>query len=236
MSNEEINNPEVQEIVRTEIHKEGATVEGIKKSVEDKAGVVITENEEILNLIKEYPNATAEELKIATNIVEETAKAVGVEEAKAGVAASMLLTVDQTPEPETGVESKESFPEGHILHPDTFKKIAQLEAIGEDGGFSQDRYDKFIADENNPAKSGERGVLKNQQRLQGILERDGEIDRFDYLESVIFGRGGWNRYGIDAEGRVFARRDVMTGPAEYKAKLEARALEYGFGVKDGPIG
>ena len=130
-----------------------------------------------------------------------------------------------------GQESKEEYPEGHIMNPQMLDKIAQLEAIDTTTGeFNQERYDDYI---NGQAKLGAYTVGENQKKLQKKIDAGKKIKNY-YDTEVIYGQGGWNRYPVNQDtGEVFLSRGASntTGSPEYKAKLAQKATELGIKVE-----
>lgn len=115
-----------------------------------------------------------------------------------------------------------------ILDEDLLDKIAQIEAIDVNTcEYSKDRKQEYISTE---SKRGNYSVTANQEKFKEMLELDGEI--LDYSDAeVIYGQGGWNRYGIDSEtGTVKLLRGVSntTGSPEYLAAVEKKAKELGL--------
>ena len=115
-----------------------------------------------------------------------------------------------------------------ILDEDLLDKIAQIEAIDVNNcEYSADRKQEYISGE---AKRGNYSVTANQEKFKEMLEIDGEI--LDYSDAeVIYGQGGWNRYGIDSDtGTVKLLRGVSntTGSPEYLAAVEKKAKELGL--------
>lgn len=130
-----------------------------------------------------------------------------------------------------GQESKEEYPEGHIMNPKMLDKIAQLEAIDTTTGeFNQERYDDYI---NGQAKLGSYSVGENQKKLQKKIDAGKKIKNY-YDTEVIYGQGGWNRYPVNQDtGEVFLSRGSSntTGSPEYKVKLAQKAKELGIKVE-----
>lgn len=115
-----------------------------------------------------------------------------------------------------------------ILDEDLLDKIAQIEAIDVNSGeFSAERKQEYVSGE---AKRGSYSVTANQEKFKEMLELDGEI--LDYSDAeVIYGQGGWNRYGIDSDtGTVKLLRGVSntTGSPKYLEAVEKKAKELGL--------
>lgn len=115
-----------------------------------------------------------------------------------------------------------------ILDEDLLDKIAQIEAIDVNScEYSADKKQEYISGE---VKRGNYSVTANQEKFKEMLDMEGEI--LDYSEAeVIYGQGGWNRYGIDSDtGTVKLLRGVSntTGSPEYLAAVEKKAKELGL--------
>jgi hypothetical protein len=135
-----------------------------------------------------------------------------------------------------GQESKEGYPEGHIMNPQMLDKIAQLEAISHDTfEIIQDRYEKYIKDEQE-GRHGQNSVTFNQKNLGKLLEEDSDSkeDIFAFDSEVIYGEGGWNRYTIDATGAVKLNSGTSatntTGSKQYFDALRSKAKELGMDI------
>lgn len=123
-----------------------------------------------------------------------------------------------------GQESKEEYPEGHIMNPQMLDKIAQLEAISPSTlEFDQQRYDDYInSSEGNTIKKG-------QDEIKARLN-EGKKPRYSNIS--IYGKGGWNRYdATDGIVRLSRGSSVTTGGPEYKTKLAQKARELGIKVE-----
>ncbi len=153
-----------------------------------------------------------------------------VEDLTSQVDAEMEALKDKSKE-EIGLvlESKEQVGKvPSILDEDLLDKIAQIEAIDVNTcESSEDRKREYISGE---PKRGSYSVTANQEKFKEMLELDGEI--LDYSDAeVIYGQGGWNRYGIDSEtGTVKLLRGVSntTGSPKYLEAVEKKAKELGL--------
>lgn len=133
-------------------------------------------------------------------------------------------------------ESKEEYPEGHIMNANMLDKIAQLGAIDTDSlKFVQSRYDKYMQEEQN-GKHGINSVTFNQKNLKQLLEEDPDSkeDIFAFDSNVIYGEGGWLRFEIDASGAVKLDSGISatntTGSKQYFEALRSKAKELGMEI------
>lgn len=122
------------------------------------------------------------------------------------------------------VESKDEFPEGHLMNPKTAINIAQLEAIDWDTlEFSQEKYDQYV--NSSEFATIQKGIEDTKKRIS-----EGKKPRYD--EICIYGKGGYNRYGFYNDGKVKLDRGntVTSGTEKYTEKLLQKARELGFGI------
>lgn len=133
------------------------------------------------------------------------------------------------------LESKEEYPEGHIMNSNMLDKIAQLEAISQDTfEFIQDRYDKYIEDELSGKHSGG-SVTGNQEKIKELIKQGEDMEDALFEADVIYGEGGWNRYVVDADtGMVKLNSGKSatntTGSKEYFDTLRSKAKELGMDI------
>lgn len=123
-------------------------------------------------------------------------------------------------------ESKEEYPEGHIMNPNMLDKIAQLESIDWDTlESSQKKYDDYI----NGQLS--RIIGNNQKKLQANIDLGKKPKYYD--ADTILGIGGLNRYVVRDNGIIELARGGMveSGDNEYKEKLAQKAKELGIKVE-----
>ncbi|MEI7765116.1 MAG: hypothetical protein WCI93_00855 [bacterium] len=130
-----------------------------------------------------------------------------------------------------GQESKEEYPEGHILNSKTLGKVAQLEAIDPNTGeFNQERYDDYI---NMQPSLERRSVGENQKVIKEAMEGGKAFDRSLRDAEIIYGEGGMNRYGIDIRSgivKLLRGSSNTSGNPDYKTKLVQKAKELGIMV------
>lgn len=219
------------ELIKTETAPilQDVDVEKIKHASEGNIAATSNEvaqkGETILGSVGNYSGATEAHKAEAKNIVDGTNKEV--EDLRQQIDAQIQAVGQDS---NASNESKEAFPENHILNPNMLNRIAQLEAISpETGEFSQERYDDYY---NNQAKLVQYSVVANQQKIQEGINQGKELRRIRGVE-VIYGQGGWNRYGIDMnDGTVSLLRgvSVTSGSEKYQAALAAKAAELGLRV------
>jgi len=132
-------------------------------------------------------------------------------------------------------ESKDEYPEGHILNSNMLDRIAKLEAIDRDTfEIVQSRYEKYIQDEKN-GKHGENSVSGNQEKIKKLIEQGEDLNDTLWEAEIIYGEGGWNRYNIDSiTGMVKLNSGVSatntTGSKQYFEALRAKAKELGMDI------
>ena len=132
-----------------------------------------------------------------------------------------------------GIESKEEYPEGHILNSNILDKIAQLEAIDKDSlEFNQEKYDQFIEEEKN-GTSGP--VIGNQEKIKRFVEEGDDLESSLSEADVMYGIGGWNRYVVDADTGMVKldsgkSATNSTGDRSYFNALKAKAKELGMDI------
>lgn len=211
--------PVLQDVNVEEIkHATEGTIAAASRSTTEKGNSLIAG-------VDNYAGASEAKKEEAKNIVDQTNKEV---ETLRQQVDAQIQAVGQ--DANATKESKESFSENYILNPNMLGKIAQLEAISpETGEFSQERYDDYY---NNQAKLAQYSVAANQQKIQDGLAQGKELRRIRGVE-VIYGQGGWNRYGIDMnDGGVSLLRgvSVTSGSEKYQAALAAKAAELGLKV------
>lgn len=123
-------------------------------------------------------------------------------------------------------ETKNEFPEGHVMNPKMLEKIAQLEAIDPDTlEFNQQRYDAYLS-------SSEGNTIKTSQDDYNKRINEGKKPRNDNV--TIYGKGGYNRYS--ATEKFIVKLDtghtVSSGKPEYRQKLAEKAKEFGLEVNE----
>lgn len=211
-------------IIKAEQEKDVKTLETIYAhpdlDISKLAALALGRVEDLMDEIKTTPNYQIE--KLGKETVESLTNQIDTE----------IEAVKERVESEINaitLESKETLVKPlSILDQNLLDKIAQIEAIDVNTyEYSEDRKQEYISTE---SKRGNYSVTANQEKFKEMLDIEGEI--LDYSDAeVIYGQGGWNRYGIDSEtGTVKLLRGVSntTGSPEYLAAVEKKAKELGL--------